>query len=299
MFFNKTTSLIALVLFAVLASCSKSYVDPVTSAAAQNAAAIAAYNTDTLKAQAQKDPTSGMYYLVQKANPTGKLPALGDEVGFTYTFSTLKSEVIFKSDIVVYASPFGIGQFITDLPLKFLRTGETGTFLLPSDAAFDSQPQSYSTATGAAATLPAYSPVRLDLKLVSSLTEDEQIDSYIAANKLTVTEKTSTGLRLIKTKENPTGAALTAGQIVSVVYSGKFLRGTQLFDSGTFPLTLGQKQSVPGFEEGVNKLKVGEKATIIFPSSQGYGTAGRLQNNQYVIYPYAPLVFDIEIASAK
>lgn len=293
MLFNKTTSLIAVVLFAVLAGCSKPYVDPGTSATTDNAAAITAYNTDTLKAQ--KDPSSGMYYIIRKANPTGKLPVLGDEVGYTYKFSTLKNVVFDQRDTVLYA-PFGTGQFITDLPLKFLRTGETGTFLLPSDLAFGSQELKDAKNI---TILPAYSPVRLDLKLVSSLTENEQIDRYVAANKLTVTEKTTTGLRFIKTKDNPSGAALTAGQIVSVVYSGKFLRGTQLFDSGTFPLTLGQKQSVPGFEEGVSKLRVGEKATIIFPSAQGYGAAGRLQNNQYVIYPYAPLVFDIEIASAK
>ncbi len=294
MFFNKTNTFVAAALLAVLAGCSQSSVDPGATAEADNAAAIAAYNKDSLKAQAQKDPTSGMYYLIRTANPTGKLPAVGDEVGYTYKFFTLSNTVIDQRDTVVYA-PYGTGGFVTDVPFKYLRTGETGTFLLPSSLAFGSQALTKNGVT----VLPAYSAVRLDAKLVSSLTEEEQINQYIAKNKLTVTETTTTGLRLIKTKENPAGAALTTGQIVSVVYSGKFLRGLQPFDSGTLPVTLGANRTVAGFEEGIRKLKVGEKATIIFPSSQGYGATGYLQNNQYSIYPYAPLVFDIEIASAQ
>ena len=298
MLFNKTLSLIAVVLFAVLASCSKSYVDPAVAAIADNAAAIVAYNTEN-NLKAQKAPTSGMYYVITNANPTGKLPAVGDEVGYTYKYITLKNVVIdTKGDTVIYA-PYGTGQLITDEPLKYLRTGETGTFLLPSDLAFYDRTITY-TVNNQTQTLPAYSPIRLDLKLVSSLTEDERIDQYVAANKLTVTEKTASGLRFIKTKDNPSGAVLATGQIVSVVYSGRTLRSSQPFDSGTFPITLGQKQSVPGFEEGVSKLKVGEKATIIFPSAQGYGVQGRTNSKgELVIRPYDPLVFDIEIVSAK
>ncbi len=288
MHFNKTTLFLSVaLLIALIAGCSKSYVDPSATAAADNDAAIKLYNTDTLKAQ---QVSSGLYYVVKTTNPTGKLPAVGDEVGYTYKISTLQNLVIDKRDTAIY-TPFGTGGFITDEPLKWLRVGEYGVFLLPNYLAFGSQ-----TITYTGGTLPAYSAVRLDLRLLSSRTEDEQIDQYVAQQKLTVTTKTASGLRVIKTVTNPTGATVTAGQTVKVNYVGRLIRGKTPFDSGpSLTVVLGQKQVIPGFEEGITNLRVGEKATIIFPSAQGYGATGVLQNNQYVIPPYAPLIFDIEL----
>lgn len=292
MLLTRTNTALGVALLALLTGCSSSDVDPGLNSAASNESAITQYNSDSLKAQ--RAP-SGLYYVIKTANPAGKQPAVGDEVGYIYRFSTLQNVLIDQRDTTLYA-PFGTDQFITDAPLRLMRVGEYGVFLLPSNLAFGAQAVSY--VQGAVSqTLPPYSPIRLDLRLVSSRTEDEQIDQYVASKKLTVTEKTATGLRFIKTLDNPAGAALTAGQSVTVRYSGILLRGTQPFDPGTtpLPLTLGRNQVVPGFEEGVRKMRVGEKAIVIFPSAQGYGAEGRRQGNQYVIPPYAPLVFTLEI----
>ncbi len=123
--------------------------------------------------------------------------------------------------------------------------------------------------------------------------ENQKIEEYISSKKLTVTEKTTTGLRYIITKANPSGAKLLKGQSVSVNYAGRFLSDKQ-FDAGVFPFTLGIGQVVEGFDEGVLKMRVGEKATLIFPSILGYGTRG-----QGSIPGYSPLIFDIEVVSAK
>lgn len=123
--------------------------------------------------------------------------------------------------------------------------------------------------------------------------ENQKIEEYITAKKLTVTEKTATGLRFILTKANPSGAKVTKGQYVTVNYAGRFLSDKQ-FDSGNFPFYVGTGGSVAGFDEGVGKMRVGEKATLIFPSNLGYGTKG-----QSSIPGYSPLVFDIEVISAK
>lgn len=297
MFFTRIFPVFAIVLFAGLVGCSSDYVDPAVTAETENDAAIMAYNRDS-SLSAQK-VASGLYYVVKTLNPTGKMPAMGDEVGYMYQFRTLKNEVIDKRDSTIYA-PFGTGQFITDEPLKWIRVGESAVFLLPSYLAFGAQAINYTEGTQTK-TLPAYSPVRLDLKLISSKTEDEQIDQYVADKKLTVTEKTTTGLRFIRTQANPTGILPITGQTVTVKYSGMLIRSTTPFDPGTNPLilTLGRNEVVPGFEEGVRKLRVGEKATIIFPSLQGYGAPGRLQGNRYVIPPYAPLIFNLEVISAQ
>ncbi|MFN8347156.1 MAG: FKBP-type peptidyl-prolyl cis-trans isomerase [Spirosomataceae bacterium] len=125
-------------------------------------------------------------------------------------------------------------------------------------------------------------------------TEEEQIESYIKNKKWTVTEKTASGLRFILTKPNAAGASLKTGQLVTVKYAGRLL-SDKSFDSGTFSFNLGVGQVVAGFDEGIAKMKVGESATLIFPSSLGYGSRGAGSD----IPGYSPLVFDIEVVSAK
>lgn len=125
-------------------------------------------------------------------------------------------------------------------------------------------------------------------------TEEQQIESYIKSKNLTITEKTATGLRYILTKPNAAGAVLKTGQIVTVKYSGRLL-SDKSFDSGTFSFNLGVGQVVAGFDEGIAKMKVGENATLIFPSSLGYGSRGAGSD----IPGNSPLVFDIEAVSAK
>ena len=124
-------------------------------------------------------------------------------------------------------------------------------------------------------------------------TEDEQINSYIASKSITITEKTTSGLRYIVTMPNAAGAVLKAGQTINVNYAGKFLSGKS-FDSGNFSFVLAAGRVVKGFDEGIAKMKVGEKATIIFPSALGYGSqaTGSIPAN-------SPLIFDIEVISAK
>ncbi|MCP9765741.1 hypothetical protein EGI31_22630 [Lacihabitans soyangensis] len=49
-----------------------------------------------------------------------------------------------------------------------------------------------------------------------------------------------------------------------------------------------------GIYRGISKLRKGEKARIIFPSSIGYGT-----NGSGSIPPYTPLIFDIEVLTVN
>ena len=123
--------------------------------------------------------------------------------------------------------------------------------------------------------------------------EDEQINNYISSKNLAVTEKTNSGLRYIVTKANPSGAALKVGQTINVNYSGTLLSGKS-FDSGNFSFVLGGGRVIAGFDEGIAKMKVGEKATLIFPSTLGYGSSG-----SGPIPANSPLVFDIEVVSAR
>jgi FKBP-type peptidyl-prolyl cis-trans isomerase len=127
--------------------------------------------------------------------------------------------------------------------------------------------------------------------------EEDQIKNYIKAKKLVVTDSSTVGLRFILTKANATGAVLKSGQTVNVNYVGKFIAGKKIdneFDSGNFSFLLGQQQVVDGFDKGIAKMRVGEKAILIFPSSMGYGSSGAGS-----IPANTPLLFEIEVVSAK
>ena len=124
--------------------------------------------------------------------------------------------------------------------------------------------------------------------------ENQKIEAYITSKKLTITEKTTSGLRYILTKANAAGAKVANGQTISVIYAGRLLTDKQ-FDAGNFSFVLGSGGAIAGFDQGIAKMRVGEKATLIFPSTLGYGS--RSQGSD--IPAYSPLVFDIEVVSAK
>ena len=85
------------------------------------------------------------------------------------------------------------------------------------------------------------------------------------------------------------------GMQVSVHYQGRLTDGTIFDDSqkrGTpFSFTLGSGQVIPGWEQGIAGMKIGEKRVLTIPPELGYGAAGA----GGVIPPNATLVFDVEL----
>lgn len=278
-----------------MASCMKESADPAQTYFDQNDQQIKTY-TDSSKLSWQHT-SSGLYYAITTANPTAKKAAVGEQAEFSYKSYNLSGVLVDSttSGNPVYY-PLGIQAILAGLEegLLLMHEGERATFLLPSYLAYGS--------AAINANLPAYSVVRFDVKLARSRTETQQIQQYIADKKLTVTDSSSTGLKIARTVTNPTGATLTAGQTITIKYKGKMLRSASAFDStgtGTFDAVLGQSKYVKGFEEGLSNLRVGESATIIFPSTIGYGTTGVVNGNTYIVTPYAPLLFELQVISAK
>ena len=100
-----------------------------------------------------------------------------------------------------------------------------------------------------------------------------------------------------------TGATATPGSSVSVIYTGKLSDGT-VFDSsaahGGAPLvfTLGAQGLIPGFQIGVNGMKVGGERLLAIPPSLGYGTQAVKDANGKVIIPAnSTLVFDVQLVA--
>jgi peptidyl-prolyl cis-trans isomerase A (cyclophilin A) len=111
-------------------------------------------------------------------------------------------------------------------------------------------------------------------------------------------QQTDSGLRYQIIQEG-TGQQAAAGQTVSVHYKGQLLDGT-VFDSSykrqqPIDFVLGQGQVIPGWDEGVSLLKVGDKARFVIPSDLAYGSRGA----GGVIPPDAALIFDVELVAVS
>jgi FKBP-type peptidyl-prolyl cis-trans isomerase FkpA len=101
-----------------------------------------------------------------------------------------------------------------------------------------------------------------------------------------------------------TGATATAGKRVTVNYTGWLYlpdapqhHGEQ-FDSSVgrkpFTFQLGSGMVIPGWDQGVDGMKVGGKRTLVIPATLGYGAegAGPIPAN-------ANLIFDVELLDVQ
>ncbi|MBD1425046.1 FKBP-type peptidyl-prolyl cis-trans isomerase [Sphingobacterium arenae] len=135
--------------------------------------------------------------------------------------------------------------------------------------------------------------------------EEGKLANYISKNKLEP-KKTDSGLQYIL-KEEGSGNKAVVGDTVVVNYTGSLVSGT-IFDTNDAEVAkkenvfnpmrqyepirfrVGHDPVIQGWTEGLQLLSKGSKATLLVPSSIGYGERGGGK-----IPPYAPLVFDVEL----
>ncbi len=243
--------------------------------------------------------TDGMYYSIVPAGAS-VTPAVADLVTLHYKLTLLDGTFVDSTSKVANQSKslvFGVSQSMFTLPVSLMKVGDKGTFLLPSSLAFGGN---------TFGSVPAYSVIKADVEVVSIKNQAAQISSMQTAYGFSNPEKTATGLVFQKTLENPTGAAVVIGQSIKINYLGRLGYGyiqtdasnkviyDSKFGSGTLTFTAGAGQLIPGFEETVLKMRVGEKAKAILPYNIAYGTAGNSS-----IPGYSPLYFEIEVVSAQ
>ena len=133
--------------------------------------------------------------------------------------------------------------------------------------------------------------------------EKREADAVNAQNEILDKEsagfdKTNSGLRY-KILQNGNGKQAAKGDMVSVHYKGQLLDGT-VFDSSykrkqPLDFNVGLGQVISGWDEGIQLLKVGDKARFVIPSELAYGSQGAGS----VIPPDAPLIFDVELVNVK
>ena len=124
-------------------------------------------------------------------------------------------------------------------------------------------------------------------------TDSALIEEHLAQNNIQA-QATESGLRYVITQQGK-GAEPAPGDSVYVQYRGTLLDGQQFqssYDSNEpFGFVLGQRQVIPGWDEGIALLNEGGKATFYIPSPLAYGPrrAGELIGENSI------LVFDVEL----
>jgi FKBP-type peptidyl-prolyl cis-trans isomerase len=134
------------------------------------------------------------------------------------------------------------------------------------------------------------------------VTDDKAITAYLAKNNLTgKAQKTANGVYVVTTQAGA-GTMPTAGDDISVNYTGKLMNG-KVFDSNLtspqaggkpFQLKVGVGMVIPGWEEGIMKMRKGEKATLYIPSGLAYGPRGNP-----TIPANSVLIFDIDLLDVQ
>ncbi|MEI7596850.1 MAG: FKBP-type peptidyl-prolyl cis-trans isomerase [Bacteroidota bacterium] len=227
---------------------------------------------------------SGLQYKITSKGK-GVKAEVGDMVFVHYT-GKFTNDTVFDSSVKrgePISFMLGKGQVIKgwDEGLSYLHVGDKAVFTIPPKIAYgDTQRGS----------IPANSTLIFDVELVKVIKQPKPFD---VTGKDTI--KLASGVKYVLLNKS-TGAQVEKGGNIKVHYSGYLLDG-KMFDSSiprdealAFPVGVGAV--IPGFDEGLLQLKVGEKARIIIPSHLAYGSKenGGIPAN-------SDLIFDVEIVS--
>ncbi len=179
------------------------------------------------------------------------------------------------------------GSFIkgTDEGIVGMKTGGIRTIIIPSKLAY-----------GEAGI--GFIPPNTDLKVVVELLEvKDKVVAEMWKVDSTLFKSTASGLKYAIISQG-NGPAVELNKTVTVHYSGYLLNGT-LFDSSVerdepIMFVVGQGQVMPGWDEGMQLLKKGDKARFIIPPQLGYG---EMQLEK--IPANSTLIFDTEVIDVK
>lgn len=133
--------------------------------------------------------------------------------------------------------------------------------------------------------------------------------STSAATSVTITDPTyttaSNGLKVATVKKG-SGALVKQGKTVRVLYTGFLASNGTIFDyakghgAGSTPyfqftVESSPEQVIPGFDQGVVGMHVGEERTIFIPSALAYGSQGAGSS----IPPNSDIIFLVKVLSVK
>ncbi len=262
-----------------------------------------------------KPSSTGVYYLETKKG-SGKGPVEGGYCSTHYTVSMLGGERLFSTHDRDEAIDFKVGSQFENKGFQeviaMMKEGGKANAIVPSSMAFGAQ--------GAGDFVPPFTTLYYEVELVKVLTDAEwqkkqddrdakkksdkakaeqdeaqAIQKYLKDNNITPTQVLPNGLIYVE-KQAGSGPKAAAGSKVKVHYTGMLLNGTKFdssLDSGQpLEFTLGQREVIEGWEQGIALMSQGTKASLIIPSKMAYGERGAGGGR---IPPNSPLLFELEL----
>ncbi len=233
---------------------------------------------------------SGLEYVITE-NGRGELATAGNRVKVHYT-GKLEDGTKFDSSLdrdEPFTFELGAGMVIKgwDEGFSLLHVGDKAVLKIPSHLGYGER--------GAGGVIPPNATLIFEVELLEIIPA-VKVEKFDTKDK--VSSKTESGLEYILVEEG-SGIKAAAGNTVSVHYSGYLEDGT-MFDSSVkraqpFSFILGMGRVIPGWDEGVAMMKIGDKVQLIIPAKLGYGASGA----GGVIPPNATLIFDVELLEVK
>jgi peptidylprolyl isomerase len=166
-----------------------------------------------------------------------------------------------------------------------MKSGGKRIIVVPAELAYGQQ---------GAGPIPPNTDLRVFVELLS-ISESVSVEMWDIADKKIL--ETDTGLKYV-ILEKGDGINPENGNVVTVHYSGYFEDGTK-FDSSVernepYSFVVGNKQVIPGWDEGIRLLKKGGKVRLIIPPYLAYGSA-----EVGSIPPNSTITFDVELVEIK
>jgi peptidylprolyl isomerase len=146
--------------------------------------------------------------------------------------------------------------------------------------------------------LPTQPPPTETTTTVPQICEPETLAEVSADDKpvIEVPEGEAPEDLVIETLTEGEGREVADGDSVQVQYSGALLSDGTEFDTSwddltPLPVTVGAQSVIPGFDEGLVGMKVGERRMLTIPADQAYGEEGSGES----IPPNSDLIFVIDL----
>lgn len=257
--------------------------------------------------------STGFYYHIMNANPTGTALQSGDVVKFRYSISLLNGTLI-ESNFTPSAEPamfklytYSIIPEGLDYGIKMMRTGEKYRFFMPSYLAYGS----YSTSD-----FGTNSIFIIDIEVIDVMSETELDDiqrdslaNFMEAHYQNYDHYAS-GLYFVDSIPG-TGSKPFPGQSVTIDFKRRYLNNSLIKSATDVSFYLNTGSAVPGLEEGLRLMKEGGSALIFMPSSIGFGrsvcilpekTRANLVNDHLIgaeVKPYSIIKYVVKLKSVN
>ena len=271
----------------------------------------------------ERQTKSGMKYIVYR-EMNGKKPQTGDWVTVHMVYQEENDSVLFDSR--TYGRPL---RFALPAPkfsgsfeegLMQIGEGDSAAFFVNADSMFENviskeahgfikhRPKKGSHLRFNVSLLRVQPFQEAEMEIAMNESRQEQaerttLQSYLKEKNLQA-EKEPEGYYIFIQVPGK-GREIKAGDRVSINFSGHFLNGA-IFDSNEksgkpYSFVAGTGEVIKGWDLAIQKLREGDKAMLIIPSSLAYGGDGLKRPNSlsYVIPPFSTLIFDIEVLKSE